>query len=161
MNKPSGYFVNVFTGVVLTGVCLIVALLVARVYTFECRRFEPPTNQGKCELISQWMLGKESQSFSIESLEGATVEEIDGENGKVYRVLILTTEGIFPLSQSYSSGQKPKQDLVQEISTFVHTRTQETLLIKQDDRWLFYIVGGVFGCVGVFWIFFVSPRLLR
>ena len=107
------------------------------------------------------MLGKESQSFSIESLEGATVEEIDGENGKVYRVLILTTEGIFPLSQSYSSGQKPKQDLVQEISTFVHTRTQETLLIKQDDRWLFYIVGGVFGCVGVFWIFFVSPRLLR
>lgn len=151
MNTPLGCLWNIIVGTMLLGAGILVALSAATVNTFECRRLEPPTNQGKCELSAQRILGSESISLPIESLQGAEVEEsINSEETITYRVVILTTEGNFPLTQHYTGGQSEEsQNIVREIRSFIQTETQESLYIEQDDPLVLYLVGGMLGVVGV------------
>ncbi len=130
--------------------------LAPNLYTFECRRLEPLTNQGKCELKSQGILGSESLFMSIESLQNAKVDELvsyddDFGTSRTYRVVIVTTEGNFPLTRVYTGGlneENKKRKMVKEIRAFINNQNKESLSIEENQS-LIMNVGIIFGVFGI------------
>ena len=141
----------------------IIFLTFPKLHTFKCERIEPLKNIGQCELKSQGIFGSESQYLSIDSLQTAKVEErtvthhdteFGGGTSQVYRVFIVTREGNFPLSTRSRGGtnQKSKhQHIAEDINKFINYKTQESLFIEQDDRFVNYLAI-IFCVVGIFLI---------
>lgn len=147
----------------------VVMFLYPNLYTFECRRLEPFTNQGKCELKSEGILGSESLFISIESLQNAKVDErvsYDDDFGtsKTYRVVIVTTEGNLPLTQAYTGGlneHNKKLKMVKEIRAFINNQNNESLSIEENHS-LIMNVGIILSVVGIIEILFaVYPHSLK
>ncbi len=153
MQRAMGCCGTMVFGTVFVSVGIGVMLVASKLYTFDCERLNPPSNQGQCEWVAQGLLGSDRSTLPIETLEDADVEESrNSDEGTTYRVVIRTTEGTFPLSNSYSSGRSGKDDITSEIRSFITTETQATLSVQQDDRWFGYLFGGIFGGVGALMI---------
>ncbi len=160
--KPIGCFGSIALGSVLVVAGTAAMLFLAKLYTLDCERLDPPTNVGECELSSEGIFGKESLSLPIASLENAEVDEKRSSDGdRTYRVVLITSEGTFPLSPSFSSGRTDKERTAREIRSFINTNTEISLYIEQDDRLFIYLIGGVFAGFGVLLIVsapFALPR---
>ncbi len=163
-------FGSISVGAIFLGMGTLIALL-SQAHAFECRRLEPLTNKGQCELGSRGILGSESLSLPIESLQDADIEKSvtrwSGRSGAsrrtttTYRIVILTTEGNFPLSQSSNSERNKNQAEARKIRTFIDTKAQMSLSIGRDDRRLGYLFGGIFAGIGATLILGVPISLLR
>ena len=57
------------------------------------------------------------------------------------------------IATTYSSGRADKQRQVQQIKSFIQNTNQTNLNLKQDDRLLGYLFGGVFAGVGIIVLF--------
>lgn len=114
-------------------------------HSLRCTRTEPPTNQGTCQLVHRGLLGQEAQSFPLDTLLGARVDEDRNTDGDFsYRVMILTSSGNLPLTSGFSAGFISKQSKVDRINQFIRQKDIATLSLRQDDRGLRYLLGAVF-----------------
>ncbi|MCG8367276.1 MAG: hypothetical protein MJA27_28550 [Pseudanabaenales cyanobacterium] len=148
-SQSSGCIGQFFGGLLLLGGGAICFLFFAKLTELECKRLEPPTNQGQCQLVSHGVFSSDTTTISIKSLQGAKIQESrDSENDTTYRVVLLTAEGSFPFNKVYSSGRSGKQQKVGQIRSFVENTHQVNLKLKQDDRWLGYLFGVIFGGLG-------------
>jgi hypothetical protein len=148
-----------FGGIFLT-IGLLVGLVFAKQYAFECERLSPQTDEGNCELTAAGFRGTETTSFPISELQGARVaSNYDSEDrSTTYRVEILTERGELPITPVWSSGQQSKQEMADEIEQFAQNQSISNLAIAQDDRWFGYLFLFIFGGVGLAMI--VVPVLL-
>lgn len=154
-----GFWGSLGWGVALVIVGSAMAILFGNLSVFECVRQKPSTNQGECELISSGLLGSSSETLALESLQDAQIERSTKKS--LYRVVFQTTEGEMPLSGAYTSGRGSKEKIVGEIQTFINTPTQESVSVKQDDRWMGYLIGGIFSLAGCSLVISAPLKLLR
>ncbi len=157
--KELGFWSSLALGVMLVGVGSVAAVLFGDLSIFECTRQGASTNQGECELVSSGLLGSNRQTLTLASLQDAYTEE-STENG-LYRVVLQTTEGRIPLTGAYTSGRGSKDKAVEEIQAFINTATQEAVSVKQDDRWMWYVIGGLFSLAGCSLLISEPLKLLR
>jgi hypothetical protein len=148
----------------LMGVALVLGGLAAigefaKVTTLTCDRLEP--KYVKCELQTAGILDREDVSFPPNYLLGATVQEIELEDNTVYRVLLQTKNGDFPLTPTASSGAKGKEIMATQIETYLQEPNQKSLLIKSDRSWVAYGIGGLFVFLGGGLIILVLSHPLR
>ncbi|NEP57883.1 MAG: hypothetical protein F6K31_12805 [Symploca sp. SIO2G7] len=151
-SKPVGCFGQFLLGLLLMGAGTMIVLLFVDLTTLECKRVEPPTNQGECQLSSQGVLDSDVTIIPIKSLQGAKLKR-SGRRRTTYRIELLTAEGTVPLTNIYSSGGASKQQQVQQIRSFIENPTQASLNLRQDNRWMGYLFGVTFGVVGVLFVF--------
>ncbi|NES01151.1 MAG: hypothetical protein F6J86_46595 [Symploca sp. SIO1B1] len=151
-SKPLGCFGQFFLGLLLMGAGGITLLLFVNLTTLECKRLEAATNQGQCQLTSNGVLGSDVTTIPIKSLQGAKLKRSSGSSRTTYRIELLTAEGTVPVTNVYSSGIASKQRQVEQIRSFVEDPTQNSLNIKQDNRWMGYLFGVTFGGVGVLFV---------
>ncbi|NER49594.1 MAG: hypothetical protein F6J86_25545 [Symploca sp. SIO1B1] len=150
-SKPLGCFGQFFLGLLLMGGGGIALLFFVDLTTLECKRLEPSTNQGQCQLTSNGVLGSDVTTIPIKSLQGAKLKGSSGR-GTTYRIELLTAEGTVAVTGVYTSGRRSKQQQVEQIRSFVEDPTQVSLNIKQDSRWIGYLFGVAFGGVGVLFV---------
>ncbi|MEB3231417.1 MAG: hypothetical protein VKJ64_10435 [Leptolyngbyaceae bacterium] len=134
-------------GLPFLGFGVLALVLFAKATTLECDRIEP--KQIECTLVSEGVLGSDTQTISSGQLQGAEIEVNYDSDGDTYRVLLLTDTDPIPFTTVYSSGRSGKQEKVQQINAYLTNEHQKTLTIQQDDRMFGYILGGVFGTVGL------------
>ena len=157
--KQLGVLGSLAVGMALIGGGSAIAVLFCGLHVFECTRQEPYTNQGDCEIVSTGLLGSHRQTLALSSLQAAHLEE-SAERG-LYRVVFQTTEGRFPLTGAYTAGRGSKKQIVEAVQAFIDTATQESVSVKQDERWMWYSIGGLFGLAGCTSMISTSLKFLR
>ncbi|TLN23845.1 hypothetical protein FDZ74_03380 [bacterium] len=126
--------------------CLLLGLgltyFLGKLNVLQCQRL---AGSGSCQLASIGLFGNgETRTFPLASLRGATVESSeDGEGGVTYRVAIQFDDGSRPLTTVYSSGYAGKETLANRINQFIANPGQAELSIRQDDRFLGMLFGGI------------------
>ena len=141
-------------GFMFTGAGVMCLMIFAKLNTLDCQRVEVNIVQGDCKLTSTGIFSSDEQTIPIASLNNAIIEEShDDEGDTTYRVVLLTKTGSIPFTTVYSSGRAEKQEKVRQINSFIENTSQTTLNLKQDDRLIGYIFGGVFGGIGVLTLF--------
>ncbi len=69
---------------------------------------------------------------SINEVSGAQLSATTGyEDSDVYRVELITPQGIAPLTSAYTSGYSTKRDLVEQVNTFLQSTGNETLVANE------------------------------
>ena len=154
VEKALGCLGTVIFGVIFTGAGVAIMVFFGKTTTLDCKRLEPPTNQGQCELLSKSILpiASEETIIPIKSLMDAKLDISydDEDNSETYRVLLLTNmEQSIPFTFYYSGERSDKQQQIQQIKNFIDNSNQVDLNIEQDDRLFGYLFGGVFAVVGI------------
>ena len=105
--RGCGCLLTSIFGFIFTGIGIGGIIFFAQVITLDCKRIEPPTNQGECQLLSKSILpiATKKTIIPIESLRDVKLDVSydDEDNSETYRVLILTqAEESIPLTFYYS-----------------------------------------------------------
>jgi hypothetical protein len=110
--------------------------------TLRCQRLEPTLVN--CQLIFWKLAGTQSIALEKNALQGATVQvKYDQENGDAYRVVLHTQTGTVPMT-SAALGGGGEYKATEAITAFLNDRTQTSLIVEQDNRWLMYTIAGFF-----------------
>jgi hypothetical protein len=146
---------NSLLGLLVGAACVIVGimsvfLLSSRV-TLACVRGPRTTDQ--CEIRSVGKLRSQTQQIRLGDITGASVEHHTDwlrKRGRrnEYRVVLNTKRGPVPLTESFSSGITDKQRTADRINTFLKS-SQPSLQIAQSDSGWGFVVGAIFGGVGL------------
>lgn len=121
---------------------IVLTLILGKLHTLECQRLG---SGGNCQLTTRNLFGSgQMQAFPISALRGAAVEvSEDSEGDTTYRVSLQISGESQPLSPVYSSGFSKKDALVQSINRFVSDPRQPSLSVRQDERFLGMLAGGI------------------
>lgn len=120
---------------ILEGLFLIAFF--GQVITLTCNRIIPSI-QSNCQLVETNLLQSNATRFPANELQGAKVGKISMDNGESDQILLLTSKGEVPFSPSYSPFYVPTQAIVSEINAFVNYPNQNSLKVREDDRWFYY-----------------------
>jgi hypothetical protein len=93
----------------------------------------------------------------ISSLENAWVDEICDQEGCAYLVALKAARGIYPLTNYTSSGFRSKEKIVDQINTFIHSSSEQSLEIETSIGIFRFIVPIVFFVPGII-VAFVQVR---
>jgi hypothetical protein len=145
-------FGGLLFGIIFTAVGIGAMLLFGTLSTLTCAR--DLGDGGRCTLVTSSLRGSQTQEIALSQLTGADVERSTGSrrersSSETYRIILLTHKGPIPFTSAYSSGYDSKKDIAERVSAFVIDPSEPNLEVSQDDRWLGYLFGGVFGGVGV------------
>jgi len=127
-------------GTLLLG--MVLTLVLGKLHVLECQRLG---SGGTCQLTARNLFGSgQMQIFPLSDLQGAAVEiSEDSEGDTTYRVSLRIHGQNQPLSPVYSSGFSKKDALAQKINGFVTDSRQPSLSVRQDERFLGMLVGGI------------------
>jgi len=120
------------TGVIV--VMLFVAILLifgGESSNLTCRHSrQPATVSCVKQSVLLWVLPLSTKI--IENVSGAQLSESSGyDDGAVYRVELLTSQGIFPLTAMYTSGFSTKSDVVDQVNAYVKSTRQGNLVVSE------------------------------
>jgi len=141
-------------GSFLTIVGVVTIILFSKASTFTCERIR--ANQGSCELKHSYFIMSKTIILSIEDLTGTEVV-ISHSRGidsffmlqPHYQLILLTPTEKIALSH-YGTINREKQDIMADkINTFLNNPHESLLIIKRDNRWLSYLIGGFLIIVGL------------
>jgi hypothetical protein len=153
--KPASGCSIFFLGLLLIGFGVGTTALAAKLTTLDCERLAQQVNKGNCQLTSSSLLGKDTRTIELSSIQRAEMQRRNQDGKLLYRVVLITNDGDVPFVRSWSSGDSGKQAKVDNINGFLQNSGQASLLIKQDDRLLFYGIGGVLSLLGL--LVWLSP----
>lgn len=155
--KKTGFFSLLFLGLIFTATGgAIVHFFGHDIYLTASRE------AAQCEITRVGLLGQTEvvESFPLESLLGASVQESrDSDGDTTYKVIIDTDQGTIPLSGYSSSGRKQHQENANRINAFVNGQTPE-LSVKQSGM-LIRVIGIVFAGVGILMLFSFVGVLIK
>jgi len=151
-------------GLIFIAAGVLVAVFFGAHVILTCEWIEP--RSGRCELVTENLLGANRRTIRAEDIRTATVEVSEDSDGDdTYRVALETTQGVIPLTDFYSSGFSDKQRITEQINAFLADGDAPTLIVDQDERLFAYTFGACFSVIGlIVWLTaFTAPfqRLLR
>jgi hypothetical protein len=85
---------------------------------------------------------------TIEGLEAARVA-IGYDEMDMYRVELSTADGVVPLTTSYSSARRPKEESAAQINAYIGGGSQETLEVVGDTGIIRVVAGGLCLVIGL------------
>ncbi len=142
-------------GSFFTIIGVVIIILLSKASTFTCERAQP--NQGRCELKHSNFVMSKIFIISINDLKGAEVVMAHTRQMDSffilrphYRVILLTPTEKIPLTLYGTTNHETQDAIAAEINAYIKNPDETSLLIKRDNRWLIYILGGIFIVVGVF-----------
>ena len=142
-------------GSFFTIIGVVIIILLSKASTFACERALP--NQGRCELTHSNFVLSRTAVLPIQDLKGAEVvmthtRQMDSFflRQPHYRVLLLTQTEKIPLTLYGTTNHEPQDAIAAEINAYLNNPHETSLLIAWDNRWLAYILGGIFIVVGLF-----------
>ena len=124
--------------------------------TLTCNRVE--ANKGNCHLISSGLFGlhgKQSQAIEVHGAQLADNPMDDDAS----RVILLTNNGYVPFTSSTSDHKA--EATASDINTFVQQGETTSLTIHQDERSLYFSMGGFIIAVGLFTLMFSRTSRLN
>lgn len=135
-----------FFGLLFGCIGVAVILFFACKTTMTCVRIS--ADDGACKLVHEKILGTDTVDIPLNHIHEAYVDEHSTEDGYTYAVMLVTEKGEINMHNAYSSGREEKAHSVSEINTFIRDKALKDLVVYQDDRWLIYLIGGIFTLVG-------------
>ena len=143
--RANPLFLIVFGGVfALIGAATI--LLFACKTTFICTR--TAQDAGECSLIHEKILGTIEEKIPLNDIVKAYVDTDYDDDGTTYCVILQTALGEMEFSPTYSSGSSDKYRVASKINNFINNKGEKSLYVVQDDRFLDFLLGGLFVIVG-------------
>lgn len=140
-------------GLVFFGLAVASVLFFGSKTTLECARGA----QSACTLTQQTFLKAKSQTIRLDQLHSAWLSSnTDSEGKETYQVILRTSQGELPLTSYSSSGYISHKRIVDNINNFLQDPGQTTISAKQDSRMLLYILGAIFGAIGLLMILLTS-----
>lgn len=98
-----------------------------------------------CQLTTSGLFGRRVQQLSPGQLQGADLEFSDDSNsGRLYRVVLLTAQGRWPLTRTYTADKLEQLGQVNAINTFLQNSAFPSLTLRQDNRLTTKPVGMLF-----------------
>lgn len=94
-------------------------------------------------------MGSQTTLIPLEGLQNATVETSSDSDGDTYRVVLMTNEGVIPMTNSFESRYGSKQELAGKINNFLSNPNERFLLAEEKSWWVLYLIGGVFLLPGI------------
>lgn len=150
-HRPIGIWLM---GSILTIVGLVIIILFTRASSLTCQRISP--SQGSCELTRSHFLISKTIIVSINDLKGAEVvmnhtRQIDGFFilKPYYRVILIIPTKRIPLTVYGTITHDQQEAIATKINAFLKKPVKTSLFIERDQRWLIYLVGGIFIVVGL------------
>ena len=150
-HRPLGIWLM---GSILTIVGLVIIILFTRASSLTCQRVSP--SQGSCELTRSHFLMSKTIIVSINDLKGSEVvmtqtRQMDGFFilKSYYRVILIIPTKRIPLTVYGTTTPDQQEAIATNINTFLKNKTKTSLFIERDQRWLIYLVGGIFIVVGL------------
>jgi hypothetical protein len=121
---------------------IVLTLILGKQYVLECQRLG---SGGTCQLATRNLFGSgRVETFPLSDLQGASVEiSPDSEGDDTYRLSLRINGENQPLSPVYSSGFSKKDALAQSINSFISDSRQPGLSVRQDERFLGMLAGGI------------------
>ncbi len=145
-------FILWLLGSFLTIVGVVIIILFSKTSTLICERGLP--DQGHCELKHSHFFISKQIVFSIKDLKDVQVVKshsrwMDGVQGPEYRVILTTPTEKIALTP-YGTTERTEQDaMAAKINRFLKRVDETTLVIEQDNRWLIFLIGGIFIIIGL------------
>ena len=128
----------------------------SKLTTLTCNRVE--SNQGNCELVSSGVLGLHGKETRSLTLHGARLQE-NPMDDDASRVILLTSNGYVAFTSSTSD--RKAEATASHINTFVQQTEVDSLTIHQDERGLYFPMGGLIIIVGIFTFMFSRTSRLH
>ncbi len=113
----------------------------------ECVR--SPEEDGKCRLQQTTAFSQSITELRLSELLGASIGTIRKEGQTPNHVRLITSSGNIPFIPYYTLGYGDRQQIVDEIDTFLWDPQQISLLIQDDSRWFAIAFGGLFMITGL------------
>jgi hypothetical protein len=142
-------------GSFFTIIGVITLILFSKASTLSCERVQG--NQGTCELIHAHFVISKTLIISLQELKNAEV--VMTRNRQIdsffilkphYRVTLLTSNQRIPLS-FYGHTNRETQDIIAaKINHFLKNTDHPSLQIKQDKRWVIYLISALLIIIGLF-----------
>lgn len=125
-------------------------LFLGELATLSCQRTTPANSQ--CHLAQSGLLGLVRQdTILVADLQNATVQVRGSRSsGWSYRVMLQTKPEALPLSQTYRADRAKQAVIAHQINTFIADPSQPILTIRQDNRWYYLLIGGLFLSIACF-----------
>jgi hypothetical protein len=119
---------------------------------FQCQR------GGPCALTRIGLLTREEPlTFTLEEMQSARVERDRsprGEQQNIYRPVLVTTRGEFPLSHHWMEGEREAERTVVAVNRFLQTPGAPGFAMWHDDRSRASRMGVMFTVVAVLVLLF-------
>jgi hypothetical protein len=105
--------------------------------TLTCERQN--MSQGTCQLVSSRLIVSTKQEIPLSQLKAVSASIERGQ------ILLLTTAGEIPFAelQARYKVSTSDQKLIDKINRFIRNPQVASLQVKQDNRWIAYLFGGV------------------
>jgi hypothetical protein len=145
-------FIFWLLGSFLTIVGVVIIILFSKTSTLICER--GLSNQGHCELKHSHFFISKQIVFSIKDLKEVRVVKsysrwMIGVQEPEYRVILITATEKIALTP-YGTTERAQQDaMAAKINGFLQHVNITTLAIEQDNRWLIFLIGGIFILIGL------------
>jgi hypothetical protein len=99
----------------------------------RCDRTPSP---GQCELRQDTVWRTSTQTFNLSDVQRADLQSSrDSDGNYTYRAVLVLPQEVIPLTSYYSSGLSNHQASVRQINTFLSSSEQDSLVLRNDDRW--------------------------
>ncbi|MDY7226319.1 hypothetical protein [Hyalangium rubrum] len=106
-------------------------------FSLEC------TREGTCQLRHPGLMAPEPKHFPRSAMRGAWVESKGSGRRTHYRVVLNTTQGVYPLRAEYSSGYDSKLKLAEHLDALSRQRDGEVQVVDLDGFRLMLALGGM------------------
>jgi hypothetical protein len=134
-------------GILFSAIGAGIIVFMASKTSMTCTRVN--ANSGTCIWKEEKLLENNTREIAVANIVGAEVDEDYDEDGTTYCVYLKLKDGDMKFTGMYSSGSGAKYETAQKINQFVSNKEMKTLYVEQDDRWMIYIIGGIFFVVGL------------
>ena len=132
VTKMESWLSSLLLAVILTVIGLLMFFMAGRATTLNCSRKDADT---KCLLTSNILNRYFQKEMSIPNLQSAYVEE-DCSDDCSYRVILVTSSGEQPLTNTSDSDQTDKQHITDQINTFLsQSNIKDLTLVSEAGAW--------------------------
>jgi len=138
---------GLFFGFVFSACGCLIAFFFGQDGFLTCTRVE--SSQVQCLQETKWLGIVPLGEKEIQNLTGARVVENCDDDGCTYRVELDTDQGRVALTSYYSSGEKAKREIADQINTFIQNpRSDGPLNVKSSIGPWGFILPLIFILVG-------------
>jgi hypothetical protein len=142
-------FIHWLLGSFLTIVGLVIIILFSKTSMLICERGLSDQDQGHCELKHSHFVISKQIVFSLNDLKDVQVVKSHSVQGSEYRVILITPTEKIALTP-YGTTERAEQDaMAAKINRFLKQIDETRLVIEQDNRWLIFLIGGIFIVIGL------------
>lgn len=125
------------------------AYLLGQVTTLTCDR--AGTDQIDCMIQSTWLDLLPLREQPVRGVRGAQVAENCDEDGCTYRVELVTSAGLVPLTSHYSLDSTEKERVAQRVNDFARGSAAPSLVVQDRSSWSLFIVLAAFAAGSLVW----------